>query len=579
MFRVLRKRLSSAATGRRRGMAVFPSPEALEQPSGENPPLPPSEVPREPCVGSCERENLCYELTALCNRPPVVPTVVGTQGIDAGVPCAQAMPFQHTRVAAYYCHATPDTVQQAAYLAACNQYCWERCPIDDRCAIFEKAADLIADAYRQRIVAAAMMGQSMTAIQAEYNLCQLVDYLRYGCIFMRDLTKSRCVVDGGTEAYNRNQYHGLEGFWAAITPSDSFGLAAQLAITPAITGNCVVWKPSDNAMLACHRVYECLQLAGLPPGVINFVPAERETFLQTVGSSPYLAGISFAGTTSTLEHVWRTVGQGVHGYARFPRIVGTGSGKNFHVVHSSANLENAVACTARAAFEMAGQKSSSCSRVFVERSVSDEFIKMLADATKQLFVCHPLDYRCFTSSLVSMEAYDKVVGFMSRAAADSGVQRVCGGRHDCAVGYYVQPTVYRVEDPGHELLTRETRGPLLAVCVLPDRATIELEEALHRAPYAITGSIFVQDEEWSRWAVGALRDFATTLYVNDRCSEERPAQQSVGGSRKSGTGAKAGSISYLLHFSTERSLREALELNCEVTYPYMREVPPDSDLK
>lgn len=416
MWRILRDRAASALSpwcvgGQSRQLAVFGSPEALEQPCTSCPGRPYSEPVLEPRVGTPERERLCQELTALCNYPPVVSITVGAQRSDSDYARMQPMPFQHSRAAAYYYSARPDTVKLAIQVATCCQRGWERRNVDERCGILEKAAHLIAGDFRQRIVAAAMIGQGMTAIQADYNICQLVDYIRYGCVFMRDLTKSRCVVDGGKEAHNRNQYHGLEGFWAAITPCDSFAFASQLAITPVIMGNGVVWKPSDNAVLACHRVFECLQFAGLPPGVLNFVPTEEKTFLDIVCSDRNLAGVSFAGTTSTLEHICETINSRVKHYARFPRIVGTGSGKNFHVVHSSASMPNAVSCTTRAAFEMAGQKTFSCSRAFVAESVLDNFLSMLHSVTKSLFVCQPLDYRCFMSALTSKAAYEKVATY------------------------------------------------------------------------------------------------------------------------------------------------------------------------
>lgn len=376
------------------------------------PSAPHNERVLEPCVGTTERACLTQELTVLSRNPESIPIIVGPEKMSTGDCCAQAMPFDHQLVAAYYRHAWPDTITQAMDTATACQPTWERTPVDERCSVLERAADLLAGEYRQRVIAAAMIGQGMTAIQAELNMCQLIDYMRFGCYFMRELTKSKCVIDGGELAWNQNQYHGLEGFWAAITPYNSLAQAAQLAIIPAIIGNCVVWKPSDYSVLACHRVLDCLLCAGLPSGVINFVPAEENRFLDAVCSNPDLAGISFGGTTRTLEHIWRKIGERIEGYARFPRLVGTGSGKNFHVVHSSANLSIAVACTARAAFEMAGQKSSSCSRVFVADSVLERFTQALSQVVQSLVVCHPLDYRCFTSALASQDAYNKVVTLM-----------------------------------------------------------------------------------------------------------------------------------------------------------------------
>lgn len=384
------------------------SASAVEPQCSVYPIAPRNERVREHCVGTNERFCLTQELTVLSGNPESIPLIVGAQKTTNGDCRAQAMPFDHQLIAAYYHCAWPETIAQAMETATSCQPNWERTPVDERCGVLERAADLLAGEFRQRVIASAMIGQAMTAIQAEFNICQLVDYLRFGCYFMRELTKSRCVIDGGEKAINSNQYHGLEGFWAAITPYTSLSQAAQLAITPTIIGNCVVWKPSDYSVLACYRILECLLCAGLPSGVINFVPADENIFLEAVSSNPNLAGISFAGTTRTLEHIYQTIGGKIHNYARFPRLVGTGSGKSFHVVHTSANLANAVACTVRAAFEMAGQKSSSCSRVFVAESLMPRFIELLAQVVQSLVVCHPLDYRCFMSAVVSQDAYDKV---------------------------------------------------------------------------------------------------------------------------------------------------------------------------
>ncbi|XP_022834698.1 delta-1-pyrroline-5-carboxylate dehydrogenase, mitochondrial-like [Spodoptera litura] len=582
MLRSASVELRVACRPRRMARAArTPRPASVLQPQCVvYPRAPRNERVMEHSVGTKERNCLAHELATLTRHPETVPIFLGPEKTCYGDCCIQAMPFDHQLVAAYFHHAWPATTAQAIELATACQPSWERTSVDERCSVLERATDLLAGVYRQRVIAAAMIGQGMTAIQAELNVCQLIDYLRFGCYFMRELTRSKSLIDGGDDAINHNQYHGLEGFWAAITPYNSLAYAAQLAIIPTIIGNCVVWKPSDHSVLACYRVFECLQCAGLPPGVLNFVPADEKRFLDAVCTNTDLAGISFGGTTRTLEHIWRTVSAHIDKYLRFPRIVGTGSGKNFHVVHSSANLANAVACTARAAFEMAGQKSTSCSRVFVAQSVLDRFTQCLAQVAQSLVVCHPLDYRCFTSALASQAAYDKVCGFLERACRDSTARLVCGGRTEPGVGYFVEPTVYVVPEPTHELMCEELRGPVLAVCGFPDNDPEALVWAVAQARYAITGSIFARDMRWARWAAGALREHSAALYLNARCSDDTPGQQALGGTRKSAAGGgKAGSMSYLLQFATERSIRESLHACTDVTYAYMDETPPTVVLK
>ncbi|KAJ8734408.1 hypothetical protein PYW07_014959 [Mythimna separata] len=571
----LRRRARHALQARRAtGPRAWPA-SALRPQCGVFPRAPRNEPVLQHTVGTRERACLSHELTALRRCPETIPIVVGPEKSTTGDFCVQTAPFDHRITAAYFHRAWPETIGQAMQVATACQPSWERTSLDQRCNILERATDLLAGVFRQRVIAACMFGQAMTAIQAELNVCQLVDYLRFGCYFMRELTRNKSVIDGGAEVINHNQYHGLEGFWAAITPYSSLSQAAQLAIMPAIIGNCVVWKPSEQSVLACYRVFECLQCAGLNPGVINFVPSEENRFLEAVTSNSDLAGITFGGTTQTLEHIWHAIGDRIEMYTRFPRLVGTGSGKNFHVVHASAHLGNAVSCTARAAFEMAGQKATSCSRLFVADSLLERFTQALAHVAQSLVVTHPLDYRCFTSALASQSAYDKVCRYLERAESDEAVRLVCGGRSERGVGYFVEPTVLLVPEPTHELMREELRGPVLAVCGFPDDDPDALLWAVSRAPYAITGSIFARDPAWAAWAAGELRELAATLFVNDRCSEELPGQQSLGGARKSSSsGAKAGAMSYLLQFGTERSIKEALRVSTDVTYSYMDQTPP-----
>lgn len=465
---------------------------ALEEPCSPRGGPPAPEPFRQHRAGSAERAALSHELTALCRCPAKLPLVVGAERGEAGDCRVQPMPFDHRRVAAYYYHAWPDTVQRAFTAASFAQRDWERTPINERCTVFERAADLLAGAHRQRVVAAAVVGSAATAVRAELDVRQLIDQIRVDCHFMRDLTRGRCVFDGGEGTRNGNQYHGLEGFWAAISPSDSIAGAAQLALTPALTGNGVVWKPSDRAALSAHRVLETLECAGLPPGVINFVPCEERVFLEAAVARADLAGIAFGGTTRVLEMAWRRVGENVERYRRFPRVVGYGSARNFHAVHSSANLAAAAAGTARAAFEQAGQKATGCSRVFVAESVLERFTDALARIAQSLVVCHPLDYRCFVSALASRDTYDEVATTLTRAVQCGGAKLACGGRADCSVGYYAEPAVLVVSDARHWLMTEPLRGPLVVLHGFPDADLTYLEWAAAQAPFAMTGSIYAQ---------------------------------------------------------------------------------------
>lgn len=465
---------------------------ALEEPC---PPRggPPAPEPLRPhCAGSAERAALECELTALCRCPATVPLVLGAACSAAGDCRVQAMPFDHRRVAAYYHHAWPDTVQHAFSAAAEAQRPWERTSVDERCGVFERAADLLAGPLRQRVVAAAMLGGAASAGRAELDVRQLVDQIRVDCHFMRDLTRGRCVFDGGATAINANQYHGLEGFWAAISPSDSVAGAAQTALTPALVGNGVVWKPSDRGALVAHRVLEALQGAGLPPGVLNLVPCEERSFLEAAVARPDLAGVAFGGTSRVLERVWRRVGENVERYRRFPRVVGAGGARNFHVVHASADLAAAAAGTARAAFEMAGQKATGCSRVFVERSALERFERTLVEMTRALVVCHPLDYRCFLSALASRATFEEVTATLARVELAGGARLACGGRADGSVGYYAQPTVLAAGDARHWLLTEALRGPLVVLHAVPDGDLRYLEWAAAQASFAMTGSVYAQ---------------------------------------------------------------------------------------
>jgi 1-pyrroline-5-carboxylate dehydrogenase len=442
-------------------------------------------------------------------------------------------------------------------------------PFADRAAVFLKAADLLAGPWRQVVNAATMLGQSKTAYQAEIDsACELIDFFRFNVHFAERLYEEQPISSPGI--WNRMDHRPLEGFVYAITPFNFTAIGGNLPTTPAILGNVVVWKPAASALLSNWYVYKMLEAAGLPPGVINFVPGSAAQVSDLLLADRRLAGIHFTGSTEVFQSLWRTVGQNLPTYATYPRLVGETGGKDFVLAHASADVDALAVALVRGAFEYQGQKCSAASRAYVPDNlwpaVRERMVAMLAD----MKMGDVADFRNFVGAVIDKKAFDKIGEYIAAARKAKGVELVAGGHSDGTVGFFIEPTLLRVDDPKYRTMCEEIFGPVLTLHVYPAAKWTETLALVDgTSPYALTGAVFAQDRRVLAEASGALRNAAGNFYLNDKPTGAVVGQQPFGGARASGTNDKAGSILNLMRWISPRSIKETFSPPVDYRYPFM----------
>ena len=433
---------------------------------------------------------------------------------------------------------------------------WRELDFDDRAAIFLKAADLLAGPWRDRILAATMLGQSKTCFQAEIDAaCELIDFWRFNVHFARQILADQPISSPGV--WNRSDYRPLEGFVYAITPFNFTAIAGNLPTAPALMGNVVIWKPAHTQMLAASLTMELLIEAGLPAGVINLVPGDAAEISDAALAHPDLAGIHFTGSTGVFQHLWKTVGANIANYKTYPRLVGETGGKDFVFAHPSADVDVLRTALIRGSFEYQGQKCSAASRAYVPASLWPKLKDSLVGAVNHLSMGDPANFDNFMGAVIDHRAFARLKGVLERVANDPKVEVLAGGTCDDSIGYFVEPTLVTCTDPAHEVFTDEYFGPFLAIYVYPDA---DYEKVLTQmesiTPYALTGAFISQDREAINHASEALRFAAGNYYINDKPTGAVVGQQPFGGARASGTNDKAGSAQNLLRWVSARSIKE-----------------------
>jgi 1-pyrroline-5-carboxylate dehydrogenase len=453
---------------------------------------------------------------------------------------------------------------------------WESMPFADRAAIFLKAADLIAGKYRYEIMAATMLGQGKNAWQAEIDAAaELVDFLRFNVQYAAELYEQQ-PVHNSPGVWNRLEYRPLDGFVYAISPFNFTAIGGNLPCAPALMGNVVLWKPSDSAIASNWLLYQILLEAGLPPNVIQFVPGPAAKITKAVLENKAFAALHFTGSTAVFRNLYEQISSGVVNsrYSGYPRIVGETGGKNFHVIHRSANVDNAAIQTVRGAFEYQGQKCSATSRCYVDEAIWPEFKERLIAETKALKVGPPDSFENFIGPVIHAEAFKKLRGVIDAAVLDDSLELLVGGTYDDSTGYYIHPTIYFTSNREHPLLSAELFGPILVVHVYKNEPgeivggyTRMLGQIEKTSAYALTGSIFAQDREAIRQAEERLRNSAGNFYINCKSTGAVVGQQPFGGGRASGTNDKAGSMNLLSRFVSIRSIKEEFVEATKVEYP------------
>jgi 1-pyrroline-5-carboxylate dehydrogenase len=534
-------------------------------------PMPINEPVRQYQPGSHERavlESKIKELTG--QRTELTMTIDGRQQMPGGDLIDVVQPHNHQHVLGQLGNATDMDVAAAIYAAKQAAPGWRALGFEDRAAIFLKAAELLAGPWRATLNAATILGQSKSPYQAEIDAaCEMIDFWRYNVYFARKILSEQPESAPGT--WNRMEYRPLEGFVLAITPFNFTSIAGNLPTAPALLGNVVVWKPSPTQQLAAHHTMRLLEAAGLPPGVINLVTGDGQAVSQVALTHPDLAGIHFTGSTATFQHLWRTVGENIARYRNYPRLVGETGGKDFVVVHPSADPASISATLIRGAFEYQGQKCSAASRAYLPESLwhrtKDDFVAQVQSLTMGDVAA---DLSLFMGAVIDARAFAKHAAALDRARNTPSIGILAGGRADDSEGFFVTPTVLEGTDPGDEIFTTEYFGPILAVHVYPDADyQAILAQAADVAPYALTGAILATDRAAIAEATQALRYSAGNFYINDKPTGAVVGQQPFGGARASGTDDKAGSVFNLVRWVSARAIKELFVPPSDYRYPYM----------
>ncbi len=537
-------------------------------------PMPVNESIRQYQPGSHERATLESKIKELAGqRAELTMTIGGKQQMATGDLIDVVQPHSRNSVLGQLGNATNVDVAAAIYEAKQAAPGWRALDFEDRAAIFLKAAELLAGPWRATLNAATMLGQSKSPFQAEIDAaCELIDFWRYNVHFARRMLSEQPESAPGT--WNRMEYRPLEGFVLAITPFNFTSIAGNLPTAPALLGNVVVWKPSPTQQLAAHYIMRLLEAAGLPPGVINLVTGDGQAVSQVALTHPDLAGIHFTGSTATFQHLWRTVGENIARYRNYPRLVGETGGKDFVIVHPSADQQSLAATLIRGAFEYQGQKCSAASRAYVPESVwartRDDFIAQVESLTMGDVAA---DLSLFMGAVIDARAFAKHAAALERARNTGSIKILVGGQADDTEGFFVRPTVLEGSDPADEIFTTEYFGPILAVHVYPDADPSTYAEMLAQAadvaPYALTGAILATDREAIAQATQLLRYSAGNFYINDKPTGAVVGQQPFGGARASGTDDKAGSIFNLTRWVSMRAIKELFVPPTDYRYPHM----------
>jgi len=530
-------------------------------------PSPVNEPVRAYAPGSPERAELKARLAAMASERVEIPLVIGGKEVRSGETAKAVMPHDHGHVLALWHKASTEHVAQAIEAAAAARREWASWPWEDRAAVFLKAAELLATTWRATLNAATMLGQSKTAYQAEIDsAAELVDFWRFNPHYAQELYAEQPL--SSATMWNELDYRPLEGFVYAVTPFNFTSIAGNLPTSPALMGNTVLWKPASSAIPSAFFILRLLEAAGLPPGVINFVPGQASAVSEVALNHRDLAGVHFTGSTEVFNSMWRTIGAQMDRYRCYPRIVGETGGKDFIVAHASADPQALAVAVVRGGFEYQGQKCSAASRIYVPRSlwkdVSDRIVAMIGE----IRLGDVRDFRNFMGAVIDRKAFDSISSYLDEAKR--GARVLAGGGANAETGFFVEPTLVQADDPGHRLLSEEVFGPVVTAYVYDDAKWDETLRLVDQtSPYALTGAVFANDRAAVRQAAAALRGAAGNFYVNDKPTGAVVGQQPFGGARSSGTNDKAGSKLNLVRWVSARAVKETFVPPLDFRYPFM----------
>jgi 1-pyrroline-5-carboxylate dehydrogenase len=530
-------------------------------------PPPVNEPVRTYAPGSPERAALKERLTSMSSERIEIPIVIGGKEYRSGETAQAVMPHAHRHVLADWHKATKEHVLLAVDAAREAQREWANWPWEDRAAVFLRAAELLATTWRTTLNSATMLGQSKTAFQAEIDsACELIDFYRFNAAFAQELYNEQ--PESNHTMWNQLDYRPLEGFVYAVTPFNFTAIGGNLPTSPALMGNTVIWKPASSAMLSGWYVLKLLEAAGLPPGVINFVPGDAAMISEILLAHRDLAGVHFTGSTAVFNSMWKTIGANMNRYRSYPRIVGETGGKDFIIAHPSADPQALAVAIARGGFEYQGQKCSAASRVYIPKSIWPQVRDATTGMIEQIRMGDIRDFRNFMGAVIDEKAFRKIDEYIGDAKKNARV--IAGGVTKGDEGYFIAPTLVETDKRDYRLLCEEIFGPVVTAYVYNDSEwTDTLKVIDETSPYALTGSVFSTDRRAIQQATLALRNSAGNFYINDKPTGAVVGQQPFGGARASGTNDKAGSKLNLVRWVSPRAIKETFSPPTEHTYPFM----------
>ena len=521
--------------------------------------------------GSPEKKALKKQLEKMLGEEIEIPLIIGGKEVRTGDFADCRCPHDHQHLLGRYHKAGPKELDLAVKEAKKAWKDWSEMDWVSRAAIFLRAAELLATKYRDILNASTMLGQSKTAHQAEIDsACELIDFYRFNPYYMSQIYAQQ--PDSSAETWNYMEYRALEGFVFAVTPFNFTSIAGNLPTSPAIMGNTVLWKPASSAVYSAYFLTQLWKEAGLPDGVINFIPGPGRHIGDPVLEKPELAGVHFTGSTSVFQGMWKTIGANLMKYKSYPRIVGETGGKDFVFVHASADPQAVVIALVRGAFEYQGQKCSAASRAYIPSNLWPAIRDGLLKEVKTMKMGDIIDFTNFIGAVIDKPAFDSIVEYIEYAKKSKEADVIQGGAYDDSTGYFIEPTLVEVTDPKHKLMEEEIFGPVLTIYVYPEgkyKETLKICDTT--SPYALTGSIFANERAAIDEAFVALRHAAGNFYINDKPTGAVVSQQPFGGARGSGTNDKAGSYLNLLRWTSARVVKENLNPPKDYRYPFMQE--------
>ena len=537
-----------------------------------NIPKPVNEPIRNYEPGSPEKASLKETLAELSQKEIEIPLIIGGKEVRTGDTANCIMPHNHGHVLATFHQAGEKEVLEAIESAQAAWKQWSITPLQERAAIFLKMAELLTGPYRDIINAATMLNMSKNVFQAEIDAaCELIDFWNFNCWFAQELYNHQPMYSP-EPTKNSMEHRPLEGFVFAVTPFNFTSIAANLPSAPALMGNVAIWKPASSAVYPAYFIMQLFKEAGLPDGVINFIPGRGSVVGPLVMDHPNLAGVHFTGSTSVFQNMWEHIGGNIKQYASYPRIVGETGGKDFCIAHESVNQDALVTAMVRGAFEFQGQKCSAMSRAYIPSTIWPEIEENLLKEMATITMGDPSDFSNFVNAVIDKNSFDSIKDFIDDASNSDDAEIIFGGNCDDSVGYFIEPTIILTKDPKFRTMCEEIFGPVLTIYLYnPSEWKETLEVVDSTSPYALTGCVMANDKRAIEEASSALRHAAGNFYINDKPTGAVVGQQPFGGSRASGTNDKAGSMFNLARWVSQRTVKENFDPPTDYRYPFLEE--------